>query len=283
MWYDRRGQRVGQLGEDATYSNLEISPDRNRLLVSLVDPRARARDIWVLDFRRGVPTRVTFDSLDERSASWGLDGQSIVVRKGVDFYTKPLGAGVEQPLVVDGLSKDPRAWSPDGSGFVYRVTGPGGNSDLWMKPATGDPRPLVATPFAENYGEFSPDGRWLAYTSDESGQSDVYVTAFPSGQGKWRVSPNGGALPRWRADGRELYYLSGTNQMIVVPVRATTTSFDVDTPTTLFQTDAARAAGYQYVVTADGERFLINESLPLEGTPSISLVVNWPTLLKGPR
>jgi len=282
VWYDRRGQRLGQLAADGTYSNLEISPDRTRLLVSMLDQQGRARDVWVLDLKRGVPSRVTFDPLDERSASWGLDGQSIVFRKGVDLYTKPLGAGVEQPFLVDGISKDPRAWSPDGSGLVYRVSGVNTSSDLWMKPAQGDPRPLVATPFAENYGEFSPDGRWLAYTSDESGQSDVYVTEFPSGQGKWRVSPDGGSLPRWRPDGRELYYLSATNQMVAVPVRSSPTTFDVDTPTVLFQTNAPRFAGYHYVTT-DGERFLVNELLPVEGTPSISLVVNWPTLLKGLR
>jgi len=248
----------------------------------MLDQQGRARDVWVLDLKRGVPSRVTFDPLDERSASWGLDGQSIVFRKGVDLYTKPLGAGVEQPFLVDGISKDPRAWSPDGAGLVYRVSGVNTSSDLWVKPAQGDPRPLVATPFAENYGEFSPDGRWLAYTSDESGQSDVYVTEFPSGQGKWRVSPDGGSLPRWRADGRELYYLSATNQMVAVPVRSSPTTFDVDTPTVLFQTNAPRFAGYHYVTT-DGERFLVNELLPVEGTPSISLVVNWPTLLKGLR
>jgi len=152
-----------------------------------------------------------------------------------------------------------------------------------VKPANGEPRVLVATPFTENYAEFSPDGRWLAYVSEESGGFDVYVTAFPSGQGKWRVSPDGGTLPRWRADGRELHYFTADGKLMAVEVSPGSASFDVGVPKVLFQTRVSRAAGYQYVVTADGSRFLINETLPLTGTPSIDIIVNWPALLGARR
>jgi eukaryotic-like serine/threonine-protein kinase len=192
-----------------------------------------------------------------------------------------VGGGPEAPLVVDGLSKDPRGWSPDGLAFVYRVSVSSGNSDLWLKPASGPPRALITSPFTENYAEFSPDGRWLAYVSEESGAAEVYVTSFPVGQGKWRVSPNGGTLPRWRADGRELYYMSLPGEIMAVPVNASGPSFEADVPTMLFPTRMSRAAGYQYIVSADGSRFLINETLPRAGTPSIEIVANWPALLNG--
>jgi Tol biopolymer transport system component len=168
---------------------------------------------------------------------------------------------------------------------VYRVSGEGvSNNDIWVKPLNpdGEPIPLLATPFNESYAELSPNGRWLAYVSDESerGQGDIYVTAFPSGSGKVRVSPAGGHQPRWRRDGRELYYMTPDRMLMRVGVDATGPTFTVETPTPLFQTESDRGAGPQYIVTADGQRFLVNTEVPSGAQSTLSVVFNWQSLLK---
>jgi serine/threonine protein kinase len=281
VWFDRSGTRLGQLGADGDYSNLEASADGARLLVSLTDGATPARDIWVLDINRGVPTRVTFDPADERSAAWSTDGRSIIYRgQGGELYTRPLGSGEAQPFLIDTRSKDPRGWSADGRFFLYRATGNG--NDLWIKPSDpgAAPYPFIATPFAETYGEFSPDGQWLAYVSNESAASEVYVTAFPSGQGKTRVSSNGGNFPRWRGDGRELYYLSADNTMMVAAVSVSASGFQVGASTALFQTTVKPGPGTPYIVSQDGRRFLINSTIPSTDPPSLSVVFNWPALTR---
>lgn len=280
VWFDRAGKRLEQLGAEGDYSNLEASADGTRLLVSLTDGATPARDIWVLDINRGVPTRVTFDPADERSAAWSPDGRSIIYRgRGGELYTRPLGSGEEQPFLIDKRSKDPRGWSADGRFFLYRATGNG--NDLWIKPSDpgAAPYPLLATPFAETYGEFSPDGKWLAYVTDESAASEVYVTAFPSGQGKTRVSSNGGNFPRWRKDGKELYYLSADNKMMAAAVSSSASGFEVKATSALFQTSVMPGPGTPYIVSNDGQRFLINSTIRSTDPPSLSVVFNWPALI----
>jgi len=281
VWFDRSGRRIGQLGVDGDYSNLEASADGTRLLVSLTDGVTPARDIWVLDMNRGVPTRVTYGPADERSAAWAPDGRSIIYRGvGGELYTRPLEGGQEQPFQIDKRSKDPRGWSADGRFFLYRATGNG--NDLWIKPSDpgASPYAFLATPFGETYGEFSPDGQWLAYVTDESGAVEVYVTAFPSGHGKTRVSTDGGNFPRWRRDGRELYYVSADNKMTAAAVSISPSGFHVDATTTLFQTAVVPGPGTPYVVSPDGRRFLINSTIPSTDPPSLSVVFNWPALLR---
>ncbi len=280
LWFSRTGQRLSQLGVDSDYSNLAASPDGRNLLVSQTDGTSRSRDIWVLDMVRGVPTRLTFDPADERSAVWSPDGQAIVYRgRGGELFTRPLGSGDEQPFVIDKRSKDPQGWSADGRFFLYRATGNG--NDLWIKPAAsaGAPYPFIATKFGEAYGEFSPDGHWLAYVSDESGAQEVYVTAFPSGQGKTRVSSDGGSFARWRRDGRQMYYLSPDGKMMAASVSTSASGFQVDKTQTLFQTTVTPGPGVPYVVSADGQRFLINSIVPSSDPPSLSIVFNWPALI----
>lgn len=173
VWLDRSGKQISVLGEEAEYSNFELSPDGSQLLVSVPDPAVRTRDIWVVDVARGVRTRMTFDPKDERSDVWTADGKSVVyTSKGLDLYTKLLGAGAETPLVVDGISKDPHGFSPDGRFFVYLTSSAKSRNDIWVRPMEGDkkPYPFLNTPFDENAAMFSPDGKWLACTSDESGK-----------------------------------------------------------------------------------------------------------------
>src|SRR5439155_15462034 len=156
------------LGGEADYSNLELSPDGARLLVSVKDPALQTGDIWVVDAVRGVRARTTFDVSDERSAVWSTDGRSVVyTSKGLDLYTKALGTADEKPFVVDGAGKDPRGFSPDGRFFLYRASGAKTGNDIWLRPMDGGRKPyaFLSSPFNENPGMFSPDGRWLAYTS----------------------------------------------------------------------------------------------------------------------
>jgi Tol biopolymer transport system component len=278
-WFDRTGRRLGTVGDEGDYSNLELSPDGTQLLVSLPDAALGTRDIWLVDLRRGVPSRVTIDPADERSAVWGADGRTIIFRKSGDLYVRALGRGTDQPLVVDGISKDPRGWASHGDALLYRASGAATGNDLWVKPAAGDPRPVIATPFNESYGTLSPDGRWLAYVSDESGQFDVYVTDFPSAAGKWRVSSRGGDFPQWRADGRELYFVSG-GDLMGTTVRAVGDRFDVDEPASLFKVDVPPGAGTQFVVMPGGERFLINAARPAATAAALAVVVNWQELAR---
>jgi serine/threonine protein kinase/WD40 repeat protein len=278
IWHDRAGKQLSVLGAPGSYANVELSPDEKRLALSIVDDASHSRDIWIFDLTRGVRTRFTFDPADERSTIWSTDGGHITFNIGhtpsFDLFQKAAnGAGSVEPLLRDGLSKDPMSWSPDGRFLVYRVTGPSRTNDLWVLPIFGDrkPYPLVATPFDENYARFSPNGHWLAYASDESGRSEVYVTAFPSG-GKWQVSINGGSFPRWRGDGAEIYYLAPDGAVTAVHVQGNTTSFEVGASERLFQAHPARQPGHPYVVTADGQRFLFitNPTAP----PPLTVVLN---------
>jgi Tol biopolymer transport system component len=278
-WLDRAGRQLSVLGEPGSYSNTELSPDGKRLAVSIVDEASRSRDIWTFDLTRGVRTRFTSNPADERAPLWSPDGSHITFNIGhtpsFDLFQKAAnGAGSVEPLLQDGLSKDPNSWSPDGRFLVYRVTGPSATNDLWVLPTFGDrkPYPLVVTPFNENDASFSPNGRWVAYDSDESGRPEVYVTAF-SGGGKWEVSTSGGGLPRWRGDGAELYYITPDGAVMAVPVKGDTTSLEIGTAERLFQAHPPMQPGRFYVVTADGQRFLFitNPAAP----PPLTVVVNW--------
>ena len=280
--FDRSGRQLSALGDDAEYSNLELSPDGSQLLVSVPDPVARTRDIWVVDVARGVRTRVTFDRSDERSAVWTPDGKGVAyTSKGLDFYTRTLGAGAETPLLVDHVSKDPMGLTPDGRFLVYRASGGKTKNDIWILPLARNakPYPFLNSPFDENSAMLSADGRWLAYVSDESGQQEVYVTAFPSGQGKWRISANGGIFPRWRRDGHELFYLAHDLKMMSVKVGEEHAALAVAAAVPLFQTSVAVAPGRPYDVSADGERFVISSTVASSGAPSLTIVFNWPQLI----
>ena len=281
--HDRTGQPLRTLSDDAGYSNLELSPDGSQLALSVPDAATRNRDVWVIDIVRGVRTRVTFDPSDERSVVWSLDGKSLVyTSKGLDLYTKPLGVGTENVLLKDGLSKDPRGWSPDGEFFVYRVTGNAGRNDLWIKPRDPAKKPyaFLATPFDENYATFSPDGRWIAYVSNESGRPEVYATSFPSGAGKWRISTSGGMFPRWRRDNTEIVYLAPDNKLMSAAVDASGRSLQVSTAAPLFQTRAAPGPGSPFDMTADAQRFIVNTELASATPPSLIVVYNWPALIQ---
>jgi len=284
-WFDRSGRQVASLGEPASHQSIEILPDDQRAAMSVVDPTRRTRDIWIFDIPRGVRTRFTFDPTEERSAIGSPDGRFIAFNSNrtgaLEIYRKlASGAGDEELMFGDGRSKDPLSWSPDGRFLVFRVTTETSSNDIMALPLMeeGKPIPLVATPFDENYAKVSPDGRWLAYTSDESGRFEVYVTSFPAASGKWQVSTDGGSFPRWRGDGRELYYLAPGNVLTAVTVAGTASAFTVEQPQALFKTNLPNQPGYPYAVMRDGQRFLVNTNLAVPNP--LTVIVNWTSVLK---
>jgi Tol biopolymer transport system component len=289
QWISRSGQPMGTLGDDSDYSNLELSPDGSQLAVSVTDSARRARDIWTVDVARGVRQRVTFDPSEERSAAWTPDGARLIYNsRRLDLYVRAAnGTGREDAIQADGASKDPRAVSPDGKRLMYRRSGTGTSNDLWILPLDGSgggkPVPVLETPFSENYGSFSPDGRLMVYASNESGAFEVYVLALEVGGGsggKVRISTAGGTFPRWRRDGKEIFYIDPTGQMMSVAVIGAGPTFTAAAPRLLFRASFQPGGGVPYDVTPDGQKFIVNTALPSKGAPAFTIVVNWPALME---
>jgi len=279
-WFDRAGHLVSTVGEPSNFTNLELSPDGKRLLVSASDDRLMTRDIYVLDVVRGVRQRFTIDPSDERSAVWSPDQKEVIyTSKGLDFYRRASDlSGDERPVIVDRSSKDPYDWSPDGRMLLYRRTGQSGN-DLWLHPLNGgEDRAVAATRFNEVAGNFSPDGKWIVYVSDESGRTEIYATRVEGG-GKIQISTRGGSYPRWRGDGREITYIAPDGMLMGAMVSAAATELDVAAPAPLFAIDVEAAPGPIYDVTADGSRFIVGARVQSRVSPSIVVLQNWSRLL----
>jgi Tol biopolymer transport system component len=281
-WRDRSGQQTGVVGEPAAYANdLELSPDEKRVSVSILDRTRRTPDIWIVDVARGLKTRFTFGPTQEQNSIWSPDGGRLVFDsrpKGIrDLFVKATsGSGAEELLFEDSLNKYPLSWSPDGRLLLYNSVGPQTGNDLVVLPISGDrkPTPFLQTQFNEARGRFSPDGRWMAYQSDESGRMEVYVAPFPGPGGKWQVSTAGGTFPRWRNDGAEIFYLAPGNRLMAAPVNGKGSTFEIGAVRPLFDIRPA-GGGFRYDVTADGQRFLTNEAEEQTGSAPITVVLNW--------
>jgi Tol biopolymer transport system component/tRNA A-37 threonylcarbamoyl transferase component Bud32 len=295
-WFGRSGNALGLAGPEGDYTDFRLSPNEKSLAASLVDPKAGTVDVWMTDLVRGSNTRVTHEGQLGASAIWSPDGAHLAlraIRNGVIvFYQKSAGGGGDEQAVLSAETQ--RAvqiqsnnlintdWSPDGRLMLFSAPAVASGNDLWLLPLTGDrkPKKYLATPAEEMHGNFSPDGHLVAYTSNESGRVQVDVQTFPLSDKKWQVSTNGGYEPRWRADGREIYYLSEDRKMMAVSV-GPGPSFDV--PQTLFQTrvPAGVTANRQhYVPSRDGQRFLVNTQTGDPSPTPITVVLNWTAGLK---
>ncbi len=278
VWFDRQGRRVSTVGEPAEYNTLALSPDETRLAVARMNPQTDTNDLWLFDLQRGSSSRFTFDPADEINPVWSPDGSRIAfcsTRKGFyDIYQKPVsGAGEDQALLESAEKKFPSAWSPDGRFILYALAGV-----TWALPLEGDHKPLGPLLPGGSPAEFSPDGRWVAYHSGESGRVEVYVQSYPPSGGKWQVSKAEGSDPQWRRDGKELFYLAG-NKVMAVEVQTDSQGFRTGTPQPLFDVPPMASGGKRYQVAANGQRFLVN--VPLETPPSpITVVTNWTAGLK---
>ena len=288
IWFDRRGNREGKVGSPAEYSNPSLSPDGSRLAFGRMDPQVKTRDIWVFDLKRGTSSRLTFDPADDLNPVWTHDGNRIFftsTRKGQrDIYEKSAnGIGAETLVFESKQHKSADDLSADGRYLVYDT---GGASDttteLWILPLFGErkPFPFVQGKFNATQAEFSPNGRFVTYASNETGRSEVYVQTFPEPRGKWQISTDGGVEPAWSRDGKELFYRSQT-RLMAADVKTDVSSFEAGIPKPLFEIPLLTASGGRnyYIVTADGQRFLFNSvSQGSEGS-MINVVVNWPTAL----
>jgi Tol biopolymer transport system component len=288
LWLDRGGRPIGPVGGPTDYGDIWLSPDAKHVVGTVFDLGTLSRDIWRTDLESGMRTRVTFGAADEESAIWSPDGSRVVFcarPKGpYDLYQKASnGVGADELLVEDGVNKLPTDWSPDGRFVLYYRTANAASrqNDIWVLPLFGNrqPHPFLQTPFNEAQGRFSPDGRWVAYTSAEGGGSEIYVAPFPSAAGKWRVSTDGGAWPQWRRDGREIFYVQSGNKLMAAAVDGRGSVFKVGPARRLFE-PGWKSFGNPCVASPDGQRFLVNMLVEEPSAVPITLVVNWPALLK---
>jgi Tol biopolymer transport system component/predicted Ser/Thr protein kinase len=287
-WFDRSGKQVSTLGEPAVHFTLSISPDAKKVAAEFFDVQSSNSDIWVLDTARGLKTRFTFDPARDYYPVWSPDGSQIVFASArgkaqADLYLKSSsGVGSDQLLLQSDQEKLPTDWSRDGKYLAYTVQDRTSNtgSDIWVLPMFGDRKPFLylQTPFNEGAAHFSPDGKWIAYYSNESGKNEVYVAPFPGPGGKFQVSNSGGVNPRWRHDGKELYYMSMDRRVMAAEVKEEGAALTFGAVHPLFQTRAV-SIFWGYDVTADGQRFLVN-SLEQEESQPLTLVVNWPAALR---
>ena len=286
-WFDRTGRQLGTVSEPGVYAAIRLSPDEKHIALQSPDNERGYQDIWSIEVARGTPRRLTFDPANDIYPIWSPDGSRIVFgsnRDGtVNLYQKlSSGAGNDELLFKSDDGKLPTDWSPDGRYILYQDVSQKG-LDLWVLPLLDEGKPVLfrQTDFQEMYGRFSPDGRWIAYVSDESGKREVYVRSFPDSGGQWQISNGGGSQPRWRRDGKELFYLSPDRKLMAVEVNGSSGTFEAGIPKPLFDVRIGNAAGVSdYEVAGDGQRFLVNTLFEQNERPPVTVVMNWTSDLK---
>jgi Tol biopolymer transport system component/DNA-binding winged helix-turn-helix (wHTH) protein len=291
-WFDRDGRRLSTVGDPGWLGRMHLSPDQRRLSAAVITNANT--DIWVYHLPLGVRTRLTFHPKSDAIGVWMPDGRTVILgsnaRGHFDLYRKAAdGAGGEELLYADDFEKGPTSVSPDGRILLYSAMSATGGWDIWALPlalerpgAAPRPQPFLRTPYSEQQAQFSPDGRWVSYVSDESGRGEVYVARFPDTGGKRRVSVAGGSQPRWRKDGKEIFYIAPEGELTVVPVRLAGATTEIGVARVLFGPLLA-AQGFSYDVSADGQRILAE--VPSQdnlggGKEVLTLVQNWTAGLK---
>jgi Tol biopolymer transport system component len=278
VWFDRAGKEISKSGEPARYSDLELSPDGQRLAVSVRERTGSKSDLWIFDIARNFRSRFTSDPEDELGARWTPDGRNVAYQvntKGI--FLKPSGSSsTERRLLEAAHNEYPDSWMPDQHSLLYEVDDPKTSWDLWMLPlAEGSkPYPFIQAPLRQEYGRISPDGRWVAYRSTESGRDEIYVVPFPGPGDKVQLSTNGGSYPRWRRDGKEMFYINTNNRMMAALVDGGAAQFKVGAEAPLFEVRLLRG-DWPYDVSADGQRFVVNSRIEQSTSTPLTVVVNW--------
>ncbi len=278
VWLDRTGREVGQLGSPSVVGRVRISPDGRRVAVDVEERKTGTSDIWLFELTRGVATRLHHDAIDEISPVWAPDGAKLFLRSDKlgppDINELTIGVpGSERLVFADETVQQPEDVSPDGRLLVY-LNDLQTTADIFLLPLAGtdrEPTPWVRTRFDETSPRFSPDGRWIAYEADDSGDSEVYIARVDGAADKRRISTTGGSRPRWRRDGRELFYVAPGGLVMSVAVTPGP-QLEMGVPTMLFRTASEILT---YDVTPDGSRFLAN--LPIERIREspVRVIVNW--------
>ena len=284
-WVDRSGKAIAAAGPPGFYDNFRLAPDDKRIAFDRV--QSGNQDVWVTDLVRGVVSRLTFDPSPDNLPIWSPDGLRVLYpdrRSGTyDLYVKAAnGAGQEELLVKLGTPNGwGTSWSRDGRYILYQIPGPKVQQELWVAPQFGDRKlfPYLQASFNSQEGAFSPDGRWVAYVSDESGRNEIYVQAFPLSGAKFQISSGGGNEPTWRGDGSELFYIAADRSLMAAPVK-TISGFEAGVPKALFPLAAYGLSRHSYAAASDGQRFLVPTTAAGQKTVPLTLVFNWQAGLK---
>jgi len=294
-WFDYTGTPTGNADVEGDHPDFRLSPDEKLLATSLLDPKTSRTDVWIADLARGSRTKLTRGGQISAAAIWSPDSTKVVFRTNrtgaIELYVRSAGGSDdEQPVLTHAMAQAAQIqstnlvdtdWSPDGTSILFSVPSGASGHDLWLLPlAEKKAMKILGSPSDEMHGNFSPDGRLIAYSSNESGRYEVYVQTFPRPDKRWPVSSNGGYEPRWRADGHEIYYLSEDRKLMSVAVRPGP-SFDVPRP--LFQTRVSAGVTSNrthYVPSRDGRRFLVNTAANNVAPTAVTVVLNWRAALR---
>jgi hypothetical protein len=279
QWYDRKGKEIGVVGKPEVFANIALGPDGKTVALDKTDPSNQNADVWIYALQGEGVKRMTFDPAIDALPVWSPDAKKLVFTSGrkttLDLFLKSVDGAQDEKSIEDSAAGDkyPSSWSEDGRYILYTR-----RNELWILNLGEGKSQLFLKGPAVRSGQFSPDGKWVAYASNETGKWENYVTSFPGAKGKWQISNGGGSQPRWRGDGKELFYLSPDNKMMAVPL-APGTMIDAGTPLELFQASpremVATSEMAAYDVTKDGQRFLINTQVKTADTPPMSVVLNW--------
>ncbi len=293
-WFDRTGKQMHSIEPAAAYGDPWFSPDEKKVVLERFDPVRVLYDLWVLELNRSAFSRFTFGPGNSVGAVWSPDGSRIVFTsephgQQVLCEKQSNGTGGVKPLLESPYAKWADDWSWDGKYILYEEEDPATGVDLGVLPLFGDRKPMVylKTKFTEWSAQFSPDGKWIAYTSSETGRMEVYIGRFPGAmEGKWQVSAEGGQQPRWRRDGKELFYIAADRKLMAVQINQDNTT-KTGVPAPLFQTRTFPnlVGGYfwernQYLATTDGQRFLVETLAAEQPTSLITVVLNWTAAMK---
>ncbi len=282
VWLDRSGRQLGSVGEPGYFGLVRISPDERRLAADVEDPATGGRDIWLYDLVAGLGSRLTFDPVDAGWPVWSPEGSRLAFGSGgkgpPDIYLKELGGPMAETLVLAAPGSQVLSdWTRDGRLIAYVDYSPSRTPQrqVWLLPMTGErkPVPLVGSRYSDYDPRFSPDSRFVAFVSEESGQAEVYATTVDRSEGKQRVSPAGGSLPCWSKDGSELFFVSADNVLMTAPV-SLERGLRFSAPKPLFSLPPFPFRA-DYDVSRDGQRFLVNLGQERSRQPALTAIHNW--------
>jgi eukaryotic-like serine/threonine-protein kinase len=292
-WYDRSGKELGMVGDAGVLGNPNLSPDGSRVAMDVADSKSSTVNLWIQDFKSGTSSPFTFDPAEDDDPVWSRDGNWIAFRSTMNadirIYLKqvrgmsPSKIAFDLNLAATGIGQEddmvPNSWSLDDKEVLCTLQPVAGGSQLVLIPVSGgEMTPFLTSGSTEEDGQISPDGKWVAYASNESGDWEIYVTSFPGAIGKWQVSRGGGTEPHWRADGKEIFYIGPRAMMTAVSVSAAGGTFSSGNPQPLFQTQFRAPVSssdlFRYDVSKDGQRFLVDRYTRPPNVTPVHIILN---------